>query len=173
MGQINFDAYPRSGNTFTNLSMLSGLVNVDYGMHKHNAHKLLSTPNRFTVVRNPLDAISSAIVCYSSLHDKRVDRFTEWYVDYYNQCFNKGCLFIDFNNLIADPKKTFISIVNKFLIKEHNFDSLDFSLFCKNATESNKKEQVIELKDEILHSKHYVDAIKIYKKTLFESKCAI
>lgn len=170
MGEINFGAYPRSGNTFTNLSMLNGLINVDYHVHEHNAHRLLNTKNRFTIIRNPLDSVSSAIVHYSSTHDDRVDRFTEWYVDYYSQCLNKGCLFIDFNNLIVNPKEVFISLLDKFQVKEHNFYFLNFSSFDKNTTESNKQYEVTNLKDEIVHSRYYAVALEIYKKILFESR---
>jgi len=165
MGQINFGAYPRSGNTFTNSSMSRGLIDVDYHVHEHNAHKLLKTQNRFTIIRNPLDAISSAIVHYSSEHDDRVDRFTEWYVDYYTQCLNKNCLFVDFINLIINSQETFIKIVNKFGITNHNFNTLDFSLSDKNATEFNKKKEVANLKKQIIYSKYYISAIEIYEKT--------
>lgn len=170
MGEINFGAYPRSGNTFTNSSMLNGLVDIDYYVHGHNAHKLLNTQNRFTIVRNPLDAVSSAIVHYSSLHDDKVDRFTEWYVDYYSQCLNKNCLLVNFENLISNPKTIFISLVNHFSFKTHIFDSLDFSLSDKNATESNKKQEVFELKEKIPYSIHYGSAVKVYEKSLLESK---
>jgi len=167
---INFGAYPRSGNTFTNSSMSNGLINVDYCVHEHNAHKLLNTLNRFTIIRNPLDAISSAIVHYSSTHDDRVNRFVEWYVDYYNQCLNKSCLFVDFNNLIFNPRKVFISLLDKFQIKEHNFYFLDFSLSDKNATEPDKQYEVFKIKDEILYSQYYASAVQIYEKILSESR---
>jgi len=167
MGQINFGAYPRSGNTFTNSSMIMGLIDVDYCAHEHNAHKLLKTQNRFTIIRNPLDSISSAIVHYSSQHDDRVNRFTEWYVDYYTQCSDKKCITILFDELINDPKKTFINLAKKMMIQNHNFDKIDYSLANKNETVFERQNEVSVLRNEIEKSSYFADALDVYNNAQF------
>ena len=149
--------------------MENGLVDSKYQMFEHNAYNLLKSENPFTTIRNPIDCIPSAIIKYESKHEDRIERFVEWYLDFYSQCLNKNCTIILFEKLIDSPKKIFNNLANILNIKNHKFNEINYLLGEKNKTPICYNKEIFLLKKEIYKSNSVLDAIKLFNNLKLKS----
>lgn len=165
MGEINFSSFPRSGNHFAKDLIKNCLPNVTINWDgNHRASFLDSKTNCFTIIRKPEDCIASWIIYNKDTREKRIDRVTEWYVAFYEQCTNNKIPTVLFPVLITEPITVLRFLCNIFNIENKEFNKFDLDKLNKNATEITKKQEVEQIKFEVKNSKFYPQAIGIFNK---------
>ena len=165
MGEINFSSFPRSGNHFANDLIKNHLPNVTINWDgSHRASFLNNKTNCFTVIRKPEDCIASWIVYSKDNRKDRIDKVTEWYVAFYEQCINNKIAIVLFSTLIKEPITVLRFLCNIFNIENKESNKFGLDKLNKNATQTTKKQEVEQIKFEVTNSKFYLQAIGIFNE---------
>jgi hypothetical protein len=165
VGEINFSSFPRSGNHFANDLIKNYLPNVTTNWDgSHRASFLDNKTNCFTIIRKPEDCIASWIIYNKDTREKRIDRVTEWYVAFYEQCIKNKIPTVLFPVLITEPITVLRFLCNIFNIENKESNEFDLDKLNKNATKTTKKQEVEQIKSEVANSKFYSRAIGIFNE---------
>jgi hypothetical protein len=171
MDEVNIGSFPRSGNHFLVKILRILLPELKVNWIEHNIHWLGIKPNVITIVRNPIDCISSWINFTQDIRENRADKILEWYCEYQNKCISlKETIYIvDFTKLISDTESIIDSICSFYKIQKNpNFNLLPSfdAQFCNSVPFQYDR---LSLSNEISNSKYFEIAIDLYNKAL---KCA-
>ncbi len=169
MDTITLGAFVRSGNHFFQHLVRTALIDVRCDWLSHRMSDWDGKSNRVTVVRNPLDCVSSWI---STCKDERADRSSkvlEWYVSYHKQVDALGIFVVPFDSLIQDSLGSINKVCADFGLNRSFFSSNDTLAKAMESSEdfvwaNDNKDDYPQIHKEILANRLYVDAVKMYDK---------
>jgi len=172
MDTITLGAFARSGNHYFQHLVETALISVHCDWLSHRISDWDNKPNRVTIVRNPLDCVTSWI---STTHDSRHDRaekVLEWYLVYHQVVLTKQIMVLTFDELTCNPLHTINRVCDRYAINRSFFSSnetltaamnSDFDFIWANWTD---KIDYPIIQQEIRSSSLYSAAVD-----LFEALC--
>jgi len=100
---ITLGAFARSGNHYFQHLVQTALIGVRCDWLSHRISDWDNKPNPVTIVRHPLDSVSSWIATTGDQRTDRAEKVLEWYVAYQKIIKLKQIPAIRFDRLIANP----------------------------------------------------------------------
>ena len=115
-GQINFGAFPRSGNHTLGVTLSLGFPDKSVNWLRHRITELSSAPNCAVVVRDPLNSISSWIRCNNDTRVDASERLVDWYVRYMRGILNakNNLVILELETLSNRPKDCLLFFAERF-----------------------------------------------------------
>jgi hypothetical protein len=100
---ITLGAFPRSGNHYFQHLVETAFADVRCNWLYHRMSDWDNKPNRVTIVRNPLDCVSSWISTTEDSRSDRAEKVLDWYMAYYEKIKSlNGIVVLDFDQLVQD-----------------------------------------------------------------------
>ena len=120
MGRLNWDTFPKTGSSWLacSLELAYPASEIVWGGHRKTTLKKES--NVITVVRNPLDSVSSAMVFFSKTD---VEGLLDWYCRFTQEIIDsKHRIFAtQFEDLISEPFKVVQAYAKRFELETPKF----------------------------------------------------
>ena len=170
MDTITFGAFARSGNHYFQYLVETALVDVRCDWLSHRIGDWDNKPNCVTVVRNPLDCVSSWISTGSDQRENRAEKVLEWYISYYEKIDSLDKIVVlPFDQLINDSLGSINHVCDVYGLNKSFFSSNDtlkaaFSDSIDYVWANWTNTDLSQIKYEIKNNYLFKDAIKIYKK---------
>jgi hypothetical protein len=171
---ITLGAFVRSGNHFFQRLVDISLVGIECDWLSHRISDWGNKPNKVTIVRHPLDSISSWI---STTRDKRIDRsekVLEWFISYHEEILNQEILILQFDDLISDPLGSINKVSDRYGLGRSFFSNND-TLLAAMGNEfdfvwaNDDKSDYPIIQEQILSSRSYIAATGLFEKLIAQS----
>ena len=169
MDTITFGAFARSGNHYFQYLVETALVDVRCDWLSHRIGDWDNKPNCVTVVRNPLDCVSSWVSTGSDQRENRAEKVLEWYIAYHKTILSKDIMILTFEELISDSLGSINKVCNKYGInKSVFFDNNALGVAMGNKTNfvnaNYDKSDYPVINAEICSNGLYSDAVKLFEE---------
>ncbi len=127
MDTLTLGAFARSGNHYFQHLVDTALIDVKCDWLSHRMSDWDDKPNRVTIMRDPLDCVTSWISTTQDNREDRAEKVLEWYISYHEKIRSLNQIVIlGFDELITDP----LGSINKVC----NIYGLPKSFFSSNET---------------------------------------
>ncbi len=164
--------YPRSGKTFFVSTLAHNTFVKLPHTHLHegeNAELLKEYENILTIIRDPLESVSSLITMEYTYYEELQKTYKEdinlfiknkilerikQYEDFYSIIIKEANIFIDFTKLVYQTEDVIVSVANK----------LDLEIRTKNFSNSVKDDPSVNFLKTSQNQKIYIDICKIIQK---------
>lgn len=170
MDTITLGAFVRSGNHYFEHLVQTALVNVRLNWLSHRINDWDNQQNPVTIVRNPVDCISSWISTTKDTRQDRADKVLEWYVSYYEKILSLNTIVVlPFNRLVNDSLGSINHVCDVYGINKSFFSNNDtlraaFSDSVDYVWANWTGMDLSEIKKEIKESPLFNSATKIYEE---------
>lgn len=155
MAAITFGSFPRSGNFFLVDVLRKNAPTTSYNWVGHNAFLLTKEKDSFTVIRNPLECISSWIIYKNDSRPDRAEKAIRWYCAFYEKCHENNIRIFTFEDLISDPIGLLDKICNVQIRDEHQ------KYFRNETADKSSYKSVL---GEVSSSREIQKAIDLFEK---------
>jgi hypothetical protein len=145
MDRILIDGFPRSGNTFFHNLLKESFPDIEIPYFRHSVETF--SPETYVMLRDPQDSICSFMSMFRHNDLKSAE---DWWIRYYTTAKKNNVKFIQFEDLISDPRN-----IVKRISKETGYRSIDINVqnLSKNKSFDNYKIFTVFDRAEILYKK--------------------
>lgn len=168
MDKITLGAFARSGNHYFQRLVEVSLINVHCDWLSHRISDWDNKKNKVTIVRHPLECVSSWI---STTRDSRIDRadkVLEWYVAYHQKIQLLRIMTLHFDDLVEDPLGSINNVCFEFGLNKSFFSNNENLAVAMEASydfvwANPDKSDYQTIQQEILSSRLYSDAVELFE----------